>query len=146
MATCLFGYKFVYFNSVSFEVLLYTLWDCFPSEQLNCIKKNSNTWTHTWKCKIVNCVCIVANLCPALPNSMDCSPPCSCVHNIAEKKILEWAAIAWRTRGIFPTQGSNLHLLPWQPDSLLLSHQGSPTSNTVVTRSEKGRWESWPWI
>ena len=29
----------VFFNTVSFEVLLYTLWDCFPSEQLNCMKK-----------------------------------------------------------------------------------------------------------
>ena len=29
-------------------------------------------------------------------------------------------------QGIFPTQGSNLCLLPWQEDSLPLSHQGSP--------------------
>ena len=28
--------------------------------------------------------------------------------------------------GIFPTQGSNPHLLQWQVDSLPLSHQGSP--------------------
>ena len=28
-------------------------------------------------------------------------------------------------QGIFPTQGSNLHLLHWQEDSLLLSHLGS---------------------
>ena len=28
-------------------------------------------------------------------------------------------------RGIFPTQGSNLHLLHWQVDSLPLSHLGS---------------------
>ena len=28
---------------------------------------------------------------------------------------------------IFPTHGSNLHLLNWQADSLPLSHQGSPT-------------------
>ena len=29
-------------------------------------------------------------------------------------------------QGIFPTQGSNPHLLHWQADSLLLSHLGSP--------------------
>ena len=29
-------------------------------------------------------------------------------------------------QGIFLTQGSNLHLLPWQVDSFLPSHQGSP--------------------
>ena len=28
--------------------------------------------------------------------------------------------------GIFPTQGSNLHLQHWQKDSLPLSHQGNP--------------------
>ena len=34
-------------------------------------------------------------------------------------------------QGIFPTQGQNwslLHLLHWQVDSLLLSHQGSPNT------------------
>ena len=30
-------------------------------------------------------------------------------------------------QGIFPTQGSNLHLLHWQADSLPLSHLGSPS-------------------
>ena len=31
------------------------------------------------------------------------------------------------TQGIFlTTQGLNLHLLPWQTDSLLLRYQGSP--------------------
>ena len=30
-------------------------------------------------------------------------------------------------QGIFPAQGSNLGLLHWQADSLLLSHQGSPS-------------------
>ena len=29
-------------------------------------------------------------------------------------------------QGIFPTQGSNPHLLPWRADSLPLNHQGSP--------------------
>ena len=31
-------------------------------------------------------------------------------------------------QGIFPTQGSDLHLLHWQVDSLPLSHLGSPFS------------------
>ena len=31
-------------------------------------------------------------------------------------------------QGIFPSQGSNWHLLHWQKDSLPLSYQGSPTS------------------
>ena len=44
-------------------------------------------------------------------------------------------------QGIFPTQGSNLRLLHWQADSLLLRHRGSPVdyildSNFKVTLLE----------
>ena len=53
------------------------------------------------------------------------SPPGSSVHGILQAGILEWIAIS-SSRRIFPTQGSNLHLLHWQVDSLPLSHQGSP--------------------
>ena len=38
-----------------------------------------------------------------------------------------WNGLPFPSPGIFPTQGSNphlLHLLHWQADSLLLSHQG----------------------
>ena len=44
-----------------------------------------------------------------------------------------WASVSvahglsWvETRGVFPEQGWNLCLLPWQAVSLLLDHQGSP--------------------
>ena len=37
-------------------------------------------------------------------------------------------------QGIFLTQGSNLHLLRWQVDSLSLSHLGSPLSVVVLTQ------------
>ena len=38
------------------------------------------------------------------------SPPGSCVHGISQASILQWVVI-FLSRGIFPTQGSNLHLL-----------------------------------
>ena len=57
--------------------------------------------------------------------SMDCSPPGSSVHGILHARILEWVAISF-PRGIFPTQGSNPHLLHWQADSLPQSHLRSP--------------------
>ena len=41
---------------------------------------------------------------------MDCSLPDSSVHGILQARILEWVAIPF-SRGIFPTQGSNPHLL-----------------------------------
>jgi len=56
---------------------------------------------------------------------MDCSLPGSSVHGISQARILEWIAISL-SRGIFPTQGSYLHLLHWQADSLPLHHWGSP--------------------
>ena len=37
-------------------------------------------------------------------------------------------------QGIFPTQESNLHLLDWQVDSLLLSHHGSPSTSVWVSK------------
>ena len=37
----------------------------------------------------------VAQSCPTLSDSMDCSPPGSFVHGIFQAKILEWAAIAF---------------------------------------------------
>ena len=80
---------------------------------------------------------------------MDCSPP--------------GFSVAWRfqarvgyhflLQGIFPTQGSNLHLLHRQVDSLPLSHQGRPvevngrcqfvgdrTLRTPRERASRGDW------
>ena len=54
-------------------------------------------------------VCLVSQLCPTLCDPMDCSPPGSTVHVILQARILEWVAIVF-SRGIFPTQGSNLCL------------------------------------
>ena len=38
--------------------------------------------------------------------------------------------------GIFPIQGSNLHLLHWQADSLPLSLQGTPVTITKTNRKK----------
>ena len=48
----------------------------------------------------------------------------SSVHGISQARILEQVTVSF-SRGIFPTQGSNLHVLHFQVDSLLLSHLGS---------------------
>ena len=49
---------------------------------------------------------VVSDFC----DPMDCSPPGFSVHGISQARILEWVAISF-SRGFFPTQGSNLHLL-----------------------------------
>ena len=74
------------------------------------------------------CACSVAQACPTLQPRGLYSPPGSSVHGISQVRLLEWVAIS-SSRGLFMTQGSNvhlLHLLPWQEYSLSLSHLGSP--------------------
>ena len=59
---------------------------------------------------------------------MVCSPPGSYVQGILQVRVLEWVAIS-SSRGIFPTQGSNLRLLcllDWQVGSLPLVPSGKP--------------------
>ena len=57
---------------------------------------------------------------------MDYSPPDSSVHGISQARILEWEGKChFLLQGIFPSPGSNPHLLRWQMDSSPLSHQGS---------------------
>ena len=68
-----------------------------------------------------------ARLCLTLCNPIDCSLSGSSVHRISQVKILKWVAIPF-CRGIFPTQGSNSRVLPWQTDSLPLGHLRSPYS------------------
>ena len=40
------------------------------------------------------CVCSVAQSCPILYDSMDCSPSDSSVHGISQARILKWVAIS----------------------------------------------------
>ena len=43
----------------------------------------------------------------------DCNLPGPSVHSISQARILEWVAISF-SKGIFPTQGSNLSLLHYR--------------------------------
>ena len=40
----------------------------------------------------------VAQLCPTLPDPMDCSLPGSSVHGIFQARVLEWGAIAFSSK------------------------------------------------
>ena len=82
------------------------------------------------------CVLVIQS-CLTLCNPMDCSPQGFSVHGILQARILEWIAIAF-SRGIFPTQGWNphlLHLLHWQAGSLPLNHLGSPKNTGAGSHS-----------
>ena len=66
--------------------------------------------------------------CQTLCYPVDCSPPWSSVHGILQARILQWVGI-FLLEEIFPTQGSNLHLLHllhWHLGSLPLAPPGKP--------------------
>ena len=66
----------------------------------------------------------VAQYCPALCDSTDCSPPGSTVHEILQASILEWLASHSLLQGIFLTRGLNLSLLRCRQILYHPSHQG----------------------
>ena len=58
------------------------------------------------------CVCSVAQLCPALHNPIDWSPPGSYVHYpmswIIQARILEWVAISYSRVSYWPKNGTHV--------------------------------------
>ena len=70
-------------------------------------------------------MCLVAQLCPALCNLIDCSLAGSLSIGILQARTLEWVANA-HLQGIFPTQGSKPDLPHCRRILYCLSHQRSP--------------------
>ena len=68
---------------------------------------------------------LVAQLCPTLCSTMDCSLPSSSVHGILQTRTLEWVAVPF-SRGSFLTQGSNPDFPHCREILYHKSHQGSP--------------------
>ena len=70
-----------------------------------------NVNTHQWKRTFV-LLCSVAQLCPALSDPVDCSPPGSSVHGVLQARILE--------RLLFPSPGdlSNPGMEPKTPNGI----------------------------
>ena len=64
---------------------------------------------------LLTAMCSVVQSCLTLCNSMDCSPPGSCVHGDSPG-MSTGEDCHTLLQGIFPTQGSKLHLPHWQAD------------------------------
>ena len=64
-------------------------------------------------------------------NPMDCSLPSSSAH----REEYTGVGCHFLLQAIFPTQGSNSHLLHWQADSFLLRHLRSPWGTLIYVPS-----------
>ena len=62
-------------------------------------------WEEVCVCVCV-CVCEVAQLCPTLCDTVDCSPPGSSLHGILQARILEWIAISFSRGSSQPRDGT----------------------------------------
>ena len=67
---------------------------------------------------------LVAQLCPTLWDSVDCSPPGSSVHGILQARILVWVAIPFS--GDLPDPEVEPGSSALQADSLLFESPGKP--------------------
>ena len=56
----------------------------------------------SWRCIILAAFILVAQSCPTLCNSVDCSPPGSSVHGILQARILKWVAIPFSRGSSWP--------------------------------------------
>ena len=74
--------------------------------------KNTGAGCHfLLQCMKVKSESEVAQLCPTLSDSMDCSPPGSSVHGIFQARVLEWGAIAFSNAILEQPQNCKFHLL-----------------------------------
>ena len=75
--------------------------------------------------------CVLSQSRPTLCNPMDCTLPGSSVHGGKNTRV----GCHFLLQGIFPTQGSNSHLLHWQADPL----QSAKIVNIILANhSSKG--------
>ena len=97
-------------------------------QQGNIVPKERRTLVLGWWKKFSLYICLCAQslqLCVTLWDPMDYSSPSSSVRGILQARILEWVVVPFSR--IFPTQGSNphlLHLLRWEAGSLPLAPPG----------------------
>ena len=86
---------------------------------------------------VAGVLCLVTQSCPALCDSMDCSPPGSSVRGNSPSKKIGMGCHAL-LQGIFPTQSLYLGLLHCRRILYHLSHQKSPnTRNGFSTHLTK---------
>ena len=85
-------------------------------------------------CGVFSIACLVTQSCLTVCDPKDCSPPGSSVHGDSPGMNIGVGCHAL-LQGIFPTRGSNPHLLcflHWQEDSLPLAPPGKPCPHPQI--------------
>ena len=101
------------------------------TESLHCLSETITTL-------LIGYACSVAQSCLTLCDTMDCSPPCSCVHGFPRQEY--WSGLPLSSPGNIPdseTQPASTYILCFQVDLLSLSLQGSPISSTPKQKKFK---------
>ena len=144
--------------SLWWGVLVDTDCSCVEGAGDLCPLSNWSNFCYNWRMWL-HCSCVsaplvsfwwseVSQLCPTLRDPMDCSLSGSSVHGIFQARVLEWIAISF-SKGIFPTQESNLGLPHCRQTLYHLSHQRSllflvDSVNLVIIREECSLREHFP--
>ena len=107
---------------------------CRPPRPWDSSGKNIGVGCHFLpQCMKVKSESQVAQSCPTLRDSMDCSLPGSSVHGISQARVLEWGAFA------FSSGNRHLHLNLWpyqaDPSVLLFISKNSLTHHLACNNS-----------
>ena len=124
----------------SIRELLFTLQDivhmAFPQDKyISGVSSSSSGWGSTLMTLLIlitslNFLLLVSQSFPTLCNPMVCSPPGSSGYGISRER--HWSGLTFLPPGDVLDPGQGLCLLPWQADSLTLSHQVSKYSHIGI--------------
>ena len=82
----------------------------------------------------------IAQSCPTLSDSMDCSPPGSSVHGIFQARVLEWGAISlslWQM--VQKHSGPDQEGLCWDPRHMLIFVLALVGNRAMLINSTTGK-------
>ena len=103
-----------------------TGWQLTKFCYFSCDEGENNKYHFLRKCNNIMCVCAcsVAKLCPALYNSIDCSPPGLSVHGILQASLLDWVTISFSRGFPWPMDWTRASWISrhWQAGYLPLCH------------------------
>ena len=89
------------------------------------------------------CACSVTQLCLALCDPMDCSPPGSSVHGIFQVRILEWVAISYFRGSSWPRDQTDVSCVSGTGRQILYHCTAWVALSQQLLSSPLFRWRNW---